>query len=177
MTKRGQTHFSALLLLAAANSYGQQFAVTAPHRQSPPESVHGFSAPVLGYVVDGAGAVRKMPGLAGASWLTAPLDFGVRLAAGVVSPRQDYILGLAAPDRRAILLPAARLLSGVDPGADRVVVSPGGSAAAFYFSQTASLEIVTGLLEAGRALHVAHGKSVPVMANRRSGADCYCLTG
>jgi hypothetical protein len=166
----------AFLFLTAALSYGQKFAVTAPPVTPRPATpgpatpgpataqdvdfpVNGFSAPVLGYVVDAAGWVRKMPGLAGASWLTARLEFGVRLAAGVVSPRQDYILGLAVPDRRAVVLPVAagpgnrrsgtaRPLDGVDPGADVVVLSPTGTAAAFYFIQAASLVIVTGLPDA-----------------------------
>jgi hypothetical protein len=165
----------ALLLLPAGLAYGQKFAITAPPVTAPVargpadfESgkahdagfpVNGWAAPVLGYVVDADGWVHKMPGLAGASWLTGRLDFGVRLTAGVVSPRQNYILGLAVPDGRAVLLPVAagqgdgqpgtaRPLGGVDPGAERVVLSPGGTAAAFYFMQAARLEIVTGLPDA-----------------------------
>jgi hypothetical protein len=148
-------------MLPAGIAYGQKFAITEPpltHRSGATRgadpSVNGFSAPVLGYVVDAAGSVRKMPGLAGASWLTAPLDFGLKLSASAVSPGQDYILGLAADGRRAMVLPVAggqgpaRPLAGVDPGADRVMLSPSGATAAFYFSPTASLQIVTGLPDA-----------------------------
>jgi len=157
MIRRIPPGLVALVLLADGFAYGQQFSVAesritrhAKAARDGEPSVNGFSAPVLGYLLDGAGAVRKMPGVAGATWLTGPLEFGVVLAAGAVSPRQDYLLGLAAPDRRPMVLPlaalaGARTLDGVAAGADRVVLSPSGTAAVFYFSQTASLTIVTGL--------------------------------
>ena len=143
----------AVALLAAGPAHAQKLPV-AVHRSSQSSDaapVDGFAPPVLGYVIDAAGSVHRMPGLPGASWLSPPLHFGTRLATGTVSPRQDYILGLTAADRRALVLRfdgGTALLAGVDAGAGRLVLSPSGTAAAFAFDAPARLQIVTGLPDA-----------------------------
>ena len=143
----------ALALLVPVPAHGQKSPV-ALHRldqSADGNSVDGFAPPVLGYVLDPAGSLHQMPGLPGASWLSAPLHLGMRLAAGAVSPRQDYLLGLTVSDRRAILLRFAggsTLLAGVDAGADRVVLSPSGTAVIFAFDARGRLQIITGLPDA-----------------------------
>jgi hypothetical protein len=71
------------------------------------------------------------------------------LAGAVVSPRQDYAVAWAGDDRVATLvdvrLATARELAGARSGADRIVVSPSGQAAALIDTKSRRAQVFTGL--------------------------------
>ncbi len=105
-----------------------------------------LAGPVLGMVFHGgAGAVRPLLGVAGASRLGAALDSGPALAQAAAA--ETYALAVEADNGAALLISASGRspLSGVPAGANRVVLSPRGTAAAFYFNQSQSAYIVNGL--------------------------------
>ena len=106
-----------------------------------------INAPLLGYLPDG-GRIRPAYGIPGASAVSGAIDLGRELAQISVSPRQDYVLGAAADTGEALLIRpglGATNLDGVAAGADRIVMSPRGGAAAFWFSATGHIQIVAGL--------------------------------
>jgi hypothetical protein len=113
-------------------------------------SGQAVDAPVLGYVFDAAvHGVRTMWGVPGAATIGDPLQLGVDVFRAAVSPRQNYILMLTGPDREAALfLPKIGMvqnLAGVPPGSSRIVMSPEGDSAAFYFPANHHLQVITGL--------------------------------
>lgn len=101
----------------------------------------------LGFVLDrGISRVRPLWGVPGAAMLGEPLDFGGDIAFSVASPRQDYVLLLSGDNRRAAISQNG-IQSPLDTsdGADRIVISPEGSSAAFYYSSTGRVRVMTGL--------------------------------
>jgi hypothetical protein len=102
---------------------------------------HSIHAPQLGLVFDeAAGALRPIWGIAGSSTLGDPLPLGVTLKSAVVSPSQDYALALAGHDAEVRLVRVGQSnmvhlkpLPEATRAPDRMVISPSGSAAAFYY--------------------------------------------
>ena len=146
------------------------------------------SGPVLGYVFDSAiEGVRPIWGIPGAATLGEPLEFGRPLAAGAVSPQQDYVL---ATDRDGAVL-LARLdtetleLSAVPEarsGAGLISLSPTGNAAALYHSGSNRIQIVTGLpgrpkLKADVDLSVLPGTLVSLAVADRGALVVLALVG
>jgi hypothetical protein len=114
------------------------------------------SRPVLGYVPD-AGRIRPVYGLPASAAVGSALDQSRELARIAVSPGQDYVLATAADTGEALLIAPGGLaarLDGVAAGADRIVMSPSGSAAALWFSATSHLQIVSGLPSAPSVLDI-----------------------
>jgi hypothetical protein len=113
-----------------------------------------IGGPVLGFVPEAAGGqIRPILGIPGASLLGDILDLDREVYGAVVSPRQDYILALEVEDGQAVLIgienPASvSVLEGVAPGAELVAISPSGTAAAFYYGGSKSLQLIRGLPEA-----------------------------
>jgi hypothetical protein len=106
-----------------------------------------IAAPVLGYLPDG-GRVRPVYGIPAAAVLGPAIDIGRDLDRVAVSPRQNYVLATAAGNGEALLITpgvSAVHLEGAAPGADRIVMSPRGSAAALWFAASSHLQIVSGL--------------------------------
>ena len=115
-----------------------------------------IAGPVLGYIPDG-GRIRPVYGIPAASAVGSALDQGRDLARIAVSPRQDYVLATAADTGEALLIAPggnAAHLDGAAAGADRIVISPRGSAAALWFSATSHLQIVSGLPAAPSVLDI-----------------------
>jgi DNA-binding beta-propeller fold protein YncE len=111
-----------------------------------------ISPPVLGFVFDArAHAVQPILGIPGASVLGAPLAFPFAIVDAAISPRQDYILVLTGQDHALRLLRPAqagvliRSIDGVMQGADRVFISPAGSALAIYHIADGLIQVVTGV--------------------------------
>jgi DNA-binding beta-propeller fold protein YncE len=104
-------------------------------------------APVLGYVPDG-GRIRPVYGIPAAATVATPLDYGRNFSLIAISPLQNFALVTSA-DTGAVLLAASNgsttSLPGAAPNPDRIVLSPGGSAAVLWFSSTSHLQIVSGL--------------------------------
>jgi sugar lactone lactonase YvrE len=107
-----------------------------------------IAGPVSGYVFDrSAHVLRPVLGIAGASVLGDPVNFGIQPASVYVSPRQDSAIVTGA-DRTihvfklggAVSEVAANGFAGVPDG---VAFSPSGSAAALFTS--GRVQVVTGL--------------------------------
>lgn len=110
--------------------------------------------PVVGYIFDKShSAVRPILGIPGASTLGKPLDHGFAAVQGAVAPSQEFALLVRAEDgivHLALLSQGTgepRLLEGVPAKPVRIVFSPDGAAAAFFYESEESrrLVVVTGL--------------------------------
>ncbi len=115
------------------------------------ESLQG---PQLGLMFDSAkGALRPILGIAGASTLGSPFDLGdLTIADAIVAPNQNYALAIAGSDHGVRLIRfgvgnALQVsgLAGAAPGPDRMMISPAGTAAAFYYAATRRIATVGGL--------------------------------
>jgi hypothetical protein len=102
---------------------------------------HAIHGPRLGLVFDeAAGALRPIVGIAGSSTMGDPLPLGVTFRRAVVSPTQDYALALVGNDAEVRLIRAGQSMMPLKPlpeavrAPDRMVISPSGNAAAFYYS-------------------------------------------
>ena len=105
-----------------------------------------IAGPVLGMVFQsGTGAIRPLLGVSASSRLGAALDAGPALAQAAAA--ETYAVGVEADNGAAMLISAAgrNALAGVPAEADRVVLSPSGTAAAFYFNQSRTAYLVSGL--------------------------------
>lgn len=136
------------------------------------------SAPVLGYVLDAAAhRIRPVYGIPGASALGQPLEAGVDIAQTAISPRQDYAIYLTADAGQAMLAaPIAAAsslqpLDGVRPGADRVVLSPQGSAAVFYYASSQRAQVVSGLPDAPSVVRELDLSALPDKAQALTVSD------
>jgi hypothetical protein len=109
---------------------------------------------VPGWVFDRNLGLRPILGLPGAAILGPPAETGIEITAAAVSPGQDYMLVLAGPERRPLLLRgmAASALEGAAPGADEVALSAAGSAVMLYAREAARIQVLAGLPETSRVL-------------------------
>ena len=118
-----------------------------------------LSGPVLGFTFDGGiHGVRPILGVPGAALLGAPLELGFEVSGAVSSPRQNYVLVVAAEDGSLRVAHwtgsdlLTRFVEGAAASPDAMVVSPAGSAAALYQKNSGVLQIVSGLPEVPRIL-------------------------
>jgi hypothetical protein len=108
------------------------------------------NGPVLGYVWDsGSHQVRPLLGTPGAPRAGEPVQTAEPLAAAV-SGKANFALVLIGESRAPALLRleaagTLHALPAVHSGAERVALSPGGTAAAFYFPGEKLIQIVAGL--------------------------------
>jgi len=107
--------------------------------------------PALGYVLDGGSGIRAIQGIPGASLLGRRVPLGLEMAAAEVSPRQDYVLAVAAADGTVAVVElgaatlAPRPVPGASPAPDRLILSPTGRAALLVYGRAGSAQILTGL--------------------------------
>jgi len=114
--------------------------------QNDPGAVGG---PLLGVVFDpGRGSVRSLTGIPASAMLGDALDTGTGLQLAAVSAA-GFAVGVETDRAAAVLVSRAGRtpLAGLPAGASSIVLSPRGSAAAFYFKSTRTAFIVTGLPE------------------------------
>lgn len=120
--------------------------------QDNPASVMG---PVLGVVFDAStSAVRPIAGIPASAMLGEPFDAGSALKQALPGAEQGYAVGIDADSGAAMLISASgRIeLSGVRAGATRIAVSPRGRAAAFYFADSRTVQVVASLATTPRVL-------------------------
>jgi DNA-binding beta-propeller fold protein YncE len=130
-----------------------------------------ITGPVLGFGLDAAGAaIEPILGVPGASLLTNPLELNIEIRRAVVSPKQDYALAVRAEDGQAVFIDLAggRPITPI-PGnhnrPDIMALSPTGSAAAIYDSESSSLEIVGNL---PKDPHIIHELNASPISGRAS---------
>jgi hypothetical protein len=120
-----------------------------------------LGGPVLGYLPDG-NSIRTMYGLPAAGAVGSALNAGRALTVSVVSPSQNFALGVAADTGELLLLipsadgsaAAVSSVNGAAAGASGVVLSPDGSAAASWFSSTGHIQVVNGLPDSAAVLDI-----------------------
>ncbi len=114
----------------------------------------GFSQQVrqqaLGFVLDGTiSRVRPLWGAPGAALVGSPVDLGGDVLASAASPGQDFLILLTGTARTARIWTTSgqsvAQIAGVRDGATQVMLSPEGTAAAFYYADTKTVHVVTGL--------------------------------
>jgi len=112
-----------------------------------------IEGPVVGWVWDGGGA-RAILGIPGASLLGESLTPVIALTHAVVASNGDYVMATGAGDSRVYLMStrtgALREIEGVLPGADEIVLSPGGRSALLHYRAGSRIGILTGLPEQPR---------------------------
>ena len=104
--------------------------------------------PVMGYLPDN-GALRTLYGIPAAGWVGDTVAPDRPLSSIEVSPDQSWALAVAADTGALMLLtPASGVtvhVNGAASGADRIVFSPSGTAAALWFSASGRVQVVSGL--------------------------------
>jgi len=111
-----------------------------------------MAGPTLGFAFDASlGSIRRLAGIPGAATVGDPIDAGFRLAAAVISPRQDSALTVSAADGQVSILglgngnATVAAIAGAMAAPDRLLYSPAGRAALLYQPSTRRLQAVTGL--------------------------------
>lgn len=107
--------------------------------------------PVMGYLPEN-GALRTLYGIPAAGWVGAAVTPDRALSLIEMSPDQSRALAIAADTGALMLLtPATGVtahVNGAASGADRIVFSPSGTAAALWFSANDHIQVVNGLASA-----------------------------
>jgi hypothetical protein len=110
-----------------------------------------LTGPTLGVFFDPkTHAIRPIWGIPGSATAGQPIDLGFPLAAGMISPSQDYALVVAGDGSMSAVAfatngPSIQPISGIAAAPDRMVTSPSGKSAALYYSNSASVQILTNL--------------------------------
>jgi hypothetical protein len=129
--------------------------------QAPSTSILG---PFLGFVPDlDGGRIHPILGIPGAAAIGEAWDLGPGIHSAIVAPGHDYALAIQGDDARVVIVGltperTAMRLDSVAPGADRISLSPNGSAAAVYNDAARTLQVIGGLPESPR---VAFGLPAP----------------
>jgi len=104
--------------------------------------------PVMGYLPDN-GALRALYGIPSSGWVGDAVPSDRALSLIEMSPDQSRALAIAADTGALMLLPPATgvtaHVNGAASGADRIVFSPSGTAAAMWFSANNHIQVVSGL--------------------------------
>ncbi|MEO7651070.1 MAG: hypothetical protein ABIZ80_11430 [Bryobacteraceae bacterium] len=113
----------------------------------------GIRGSILGFVFDPAHGVQPIFGIAGAATIGPPLKLGAQITGLATSSQQNYALAKTASDSNFVRIdfgePGALLPLGVPaPAAGLAVVSPMGSAAAFYDRERNRILVIRGLPDA-----------------------------
>lgn len=108
--------------------------------------------PILGYVFNSVQrTIHRIQGVTGAAQVGPAVASDVSFATVAVSPTHTFALGVEADSGVAYyveLAPAAAVassLSSVNNGADRIVISPSGTAAIFYDRAKREAQVLSGL--------------------------------
>ena len=104
--------------------------------------------PVMGYLPDN-GALRTLYGIPASGWVGDAVTPDRALSLIEMSPDQSRALAIAADTGALMLLtPATGVtahVNGAASGADRIVFSPSGTAAALWFSANDHIQVISGL--------------------------------
>ena len=104
--------------------------------------------PILGYVPDHA-AIRTMYGLPAAGAIGGAIATGREFAQIGISPQQNFAIATTADTGSVVIVDTVKAsvtaIEGVSPNPDVLAVSPGGTAAALWFTSLGRMQVVTGL--------------------------------
>ncbi len=104
--------------------------------------------PVIGYLPDNGG-LRTLYGIPAAGWVGDAVPTDRALSLIEISPDESRGLAIdAATGALMLLAPATGVttnVSGAAAGADRIVFSPSGTAAALWFSASGHIQVISGL--------------------------------
>jgi hypothetical protein len=131
---------SALLALALSSGL---------RAQDQPDS-QVLRGPVIGFVYDKTVGIQPILGIPGAATLGPAVLDRDGFESVTLAPDRDYALAVLARGRQVAIVrnlstvPSAAVLD-VPAGPARIAFSPTGDAAAFYYSDTARAEVLTGL--------------------------------
>ncbi len=116
--------------------------------------------PILGFAPNSAGSVIwPIVGVAGASILGEPLLLDSEVYGASVSPKNDYALAIRRDDAQPVVIdlrgdsPELRVITSAEPAVDLIAISPGGSAAATYNSQSKMIQVFGGLPGAAELIY------------------------
>ncbi|MBL8220982.1 MAG: hypothetical protein JNL62_17245, partial [Bryobacterales bacterium] len=108
--------------------------------------------PMLGWVWDARKeSIRGILGIAGSSVLGAGLDLGAPVKFAAISGKRETAFVLLGEEKEAAvvdlkaLAPVAQRIADVAPGAERVVLSPTGTAAVLVYKEPPRMVVVAGL--------------------------------
>src|SRR5262245_29144346 len=114
------------------------------------EQGSGVRGPVLGYVMDKAGAgIRPIYGIPGAATFGDVIDIGTAIEDAVIASAPDYAIGVEKGTGNVVLIPSltsAQALP-VPAAPDRIVISGSGSAAAVIYGSQ-QIVVTRGLPDA-----------------------------
>ena len=127
-----------------------------------------ISGPVLGFIQDRAGtSIQPIVGIAGAAVLGRPLAIDATVRNVVISPKQDYALGLRGENSEAVVIRLSldsltvNSLAGARAGADVVAISPAGSAAALYASDSRIFQSIRQFADAPEVVFEFDATDIP----------------
>ena len=166
-TRRGNTLLPvgivlAMLAVGAGSAYSQVQVALSPGKsaalsaisaaeQSASSSGGPIQGPGLGYTFDPSrGSLHPIRGIPGASYVADPMPLGFSVKVAAVSPLHNYVLAVDNVSGEVKVLdvtvipPAAIMVPGAG-GADRIVLSPRGDAAALYDRAQRTIQFVSGL--------------------------------
>ena len=132
---------------------GDRFKTTNSASMDNRQTSH-ISGPVMGLVFDKNSGLRPILGIPGAAIQGNPINSIGGLSAAVAPAGNNYALAIASSNRQPFFMRdvsdplSAISLPGVPTGADAIITSPGGSAAALRYGETAQIIILTGIPDA-----------------------------
>ena len=146
-----------------------------------------IQGPELGFVFDSAKKeLRPILGIPGAAVLGQPLALGVDVRRVAISPLEDYVLAVGGEHNQAMVFAMSHspstpvMVQGADRGADQIVISAGGKAAALYYKNGSRIEVVTGLPAApkvGSELYLSAGQTLTALAVADDGHTVLAAAG
>jgi len=137
-----------------------------------------IQGPELGFVFDSEkGEVRPIQGIPGAAMLGKPVVLGMTLQQAAISPLQDYVLAVGGEHNQAIVFAmnhtpvTSVMVAGADRGADQIVISSTGKAAALYYKTANRIEVLTGLPTAPKVSSEVYLSGSPTLTAMAIGDD------
>ena len=130
-----------------ANTASGNFRIAVGAAENGGTAVPEVVGPTLGFVFDhDIAALRRVPGIPGAASLGESVNASIPLANAFAAPQQDYAIGISASDQSVVLIllshgavTSTNALTSVPAAPDRIVFSPSGDSAAFYYRNVRQL--------------------------------------
>lgn len=125
------------------------FFVFAPSLQA--ADGYTIRPPVLGHVFDReTGAIHRLDGIPGASWVSEAIDLGVVVTQAHIAPTQRFAI-VRDEEGRTLFVdlaaqpPQAEPIEGALDGADGAMISPAARHAALYATESGEIQLLEGL--------------------------------